>query len=119
MHESGGGWRFATFATAGKRARASAARRKEDTMGRQTLVTGGLREADHLELGVELSAIDQALVDVRKLITARMRSGSPAYLAVGRVLREVRGLARVLDEDLRDAYGAKVELRKCYREILQ
>jgi hypothetical protein len=88
-------------------------------MGRRTILVEGLTEADHQELGLELAAIGAALVDVRTLITARMRSGSPAYLAVGKVLHDLKNLARILDEDLRIQYGGKIELRKCYKGVLE
>jgi hypothetical protein len=88
-------------------------------MGRVPKLVDGLTEELHQELGLELTAVWQAMRDVRTLLTRAEGSGSEAYGTANKVLMHLRALAVLLDRDLRDRFGAKIELRKCYREIVQ
>jgi hypothetical protein len=88
-------------------------------MGRTPKLVEGLDLDTHLTLGLELGAVAQALRDIRGVITAAEGSGSATYAAITKVITDVKALAVVLDRDLRDEFGDKVELRKTYKEALQ
>jgi hypothetical protein len=87
-------------------------------MGRTRAERGGVSLENHLELGMELSAIHAALQDVRKLFAATEGSAGDGYKSITRMLRELKNLAAELDRDLQREHGAKIELRKTYREIV-
>jgi hypothetical protein len=73
----------------------------------------------HLRIGMELGAAAHALRDIRQILTAVEGAESPASTALTQTIAAVTALGTLLDRDLRDEFGAQVEVRKTYWEVIR
>jgi hypothetical protein len=83
-------------------------------MGRARQVIAGLRLEDHQQLGLELAAIEEAVLELRTRIREAEGAADVTYTTAGRVVSGLKAWRHVLHRALIDTHGDRPAHRTIY-----